>query len=68
MKSCSTLSQWDQLRPQSVLDHVQDVQADESSGTIFKFYNLETYFNFYFNSFRMLYPDWSQVFLQMNQL
>ena len=34
MKSCSTLSQWDQLRPQSVLDHVQDVQADESSGTI----------------------------------
>ena len=34
MKSCSTLSQWDQLRPQSVLDHVQDVQVDESSGTI----------------------------------
>ena len=44
-KSCSILSQLDQLRPQSVLDHVQDVQADESSGTI-KFYNLETYFNF----------------------
>ena len=32
-KSCSILSQLDQLRPQSVLDHVQDVQADESSGT-----------------------------------
>ena len=36
-KSCSNLSQLDQLRPQSVLDHVQDVQADESSGTILNF-------------------------------
>ena len=62
-KSCSILSRLDQLCPQSVLGHVQDVQADESSGTNFKFYNLETYFN-YFTSFRMFYPDWSQVFFR----
>ena len=67
-RSCSILSQLNQLRPQNVFNHVHDAQMDESSGTNFKFFNLETYFNFYFNSFRMFYPDWSQVFLQMNQL
>ena len=44
-KSCST-SQWDQLRPQNVLDHVQDVQVDESSGTILNSTPSRPFFNF----------------------
>ena len=46
------------------LDHVQYAQMDESSGTNSNFYNLEIYFNFYFNSFRMFYLCWSQVFFR----